>query len=52
MNSDYILNIMDATDFPDLPVKDLMHNNLNIVLSENQCIKLEDLKITLLKSKK
>ena len=37
---------MNNTDFPDLPVKNCMSNNVQIALSYNQERRLESLKVT------
>ena len=46
METDFVLNMMDITDFPDLPAKKLIVNNFASVLTEPQSKKFEDIKIT------
>ena len=50
MSSDYILNLMENNTFPDLPSKNVMVCNVNIVLSEKQMQQLISLKVTQLHS--
>lgn len=47
MSTDYIINLVENNSFPDLPIKNVMHNNVNIVLSELQSKKMESLTVSL-----
>lgn len=44
--SDYMLNIMDAEDFPPLPVRNVMRNSVSVVLDHSRTLKLESLSIS------
>lgn len=46
LHSDYMLNIMDAEDFPPLPVRNVMRNSVSVVLDHSRTLKLESLSIS------
>ncbi|XP_056016152.1 uncharacterized protein LOC125677134 [Ostrea edulis] len=46
MNSNLILNILDADDFPKLPSQNVMINNISTVLSETKHLKTDSLSVT------
>ncbi|KAK3107338.1 hypothetical protein FSP39_012215 [Pinctada imbricata] len=46
LQTEYILNILDAEDFPKLPVKNFMRNRLAIVLDQQKLVRLESMKVT------
>ncbi|KAK3106870.1 hypothetical protein FSP39_001733 [Pinctada imbricata] len=46
LQTEYILNILDAEDFPKLPVKNFMRNRLSIVLGQQKLVRLESMKVT------
>lgn len=48
--TDYVLNLMEVNDFPNLPVRNVMKDNVSYVLSENQVKKFDSLKLTELES--
>ncbi|XP_048749370.2 uncharacterized protein LOC125661419 [Ostrea edulis] len=48
--TDYVLNLMEVNDFPNLPVRNVMKDNVSYVLSENQLKKFDSLKLTELES--
>jgi hypothetical protein len=45
-NSSLVLNILDAEDFPKLPLQNVMINNFSTVLSENKHIQTRSLNVT------
>lgn len=47
LDDDFIMNIYDGIGFPDLPIKNVMENNLYIVLNEEQSVKLEGIKLSI-----
>ncbi|XP_031564919.1 uncharacterized protein LOC116300235 [Actinia tenebrosa] len=47
LSSTYIYNIVSPYDVPDLPVRNVMKNNYNAVLTEEKLIKFEDVKLSL-----
>lgn len=46
LSSSYIYNIVSPYEVPGLPVKNVMKNNYNTVLTEEKYIKFEDVKLT------
>lgn len=46
LHSNYVLKIMDAEDFPPLPVKNIMINEVSIALDYSKSVKLESLSIS------
>ena len=43
LHHDYVLSILDAGDFPDIPVKNMMVNELQVVLDYNAYIQFNSL---------
>ncbi|KAK3106013.1 hypothetical protein FSP39_010896 [Pinctada imbricata] len=46
LHSHYNLSILDAGDFPRIPVKNLMHNELQVVLDYNKSVQLDSIRIS------
>ncbi|XP_062581922.1 uncharacterized protein LOC134243706 [Saccostrea cucullata] len=46
LHSEYVLNILDAEDFPSLPKQNTMINNVAVVLDYNKSLKLESLSVS------
>ncbi|XP_062617264.1 uncharacterized protein LOC134278970 [Saccostrea cucullata] len=46
LHSEYVLNILDAEDFPSLPKQNTMINNVAVVLDYNKSVKLESLSVS------
>lgn len=46
LHHDYVLSILDAGDFPDIPVKNMMVNELQVVLDYNAYIQFNSLSIS------
>lgn len=45
-NSEYILNILDCEDFPNLPAQNFMTNNLAVLLDHSKSVKFDSLSVT------
>ena len=46
LQSEYVLNILDAEDYPKLPLNEHMKNRVSIVLNEQKSVSLESLTVT------
>lgn len=46
LSNDYLLNLMEVNDFPNLPVRNVMDNNIIYIMNEDQLKKFYSLKVT------
>ena len=46
LSNDYLLNLMEVNDFPNLPVRNVMENNIIYIMNEDQLKKFDSLKVT------
>lgn len=46
MSTDYVINLYDNNDFPNLPLKNVMENRISFGIKDQQLKKFKSLKVT------